>query len=82
MDAANNDDRSDEQANDKKRDRLRSVKNGGANLVDGADGSLIWLIKWCAAQLKLAAEAISQQLLSLQNTAQRRMEEDRQNEER
>lgn len=82
MDAEQTNDRNDETTNENKRSRLKSVKDNGANLVDGADGSIIWLIKWCASQLKLAAEAISQQLLSAQNSAQRRIEENRQNDER
>ena len=60
---------------------MRSIKQGGENLVDGADGSIFWLIKWVAAQLKLAAEAISQQFMAAQNGAQRRIEERQQDDD-
>ena len=76
-------DNNDEQYNDAQQGQgvaraMRSIKRGGETIFDGADGSIFWLIKWSAAQLKLAAEAISQQFMAAQNGAQRRIEERRQ----
>lgn len=71
----------DATGNESRMTRLRGIKRGTSNLVDGADGSIFWLIKWCAQQLALAAEAISQQLMSAQSSAERRIADSRREED-
>lgn len=48
----------------------RKVSRFTGNLFDGADGSIIWLIKWCVEQFKIAVEALNNQLNAAQNNYQ------------
>lgn len=58
----------------------RKVSRFTSNLFDGADGSIIWLVKWCAEQLKIAAEALNNQLSAAQNDFEQRAQRRRDNE--
>lgn len=63
------------------RSRFRRLRRGTGNLVDGADGSIFWFIKWVGQQMVLAAEAVNQMLVSAQTSAQRRVEDERARQE-